>query len=159
MISFWGLIFAVSFTYFFIWLFSSAYNFALKERHESLLNDRKSRFMFLVFAFAGAWLCYWLINQNRFIYYWDFSGYWMSSVNNMMTLFSRPLAAIINFGGGILFSEYNAIVPMLIAIPLKISGYTFTRYVLVNCICFMIIAGKLLILTACGMYLSVLKEF
>ncbi len=145
MISFAGLIFAIAFMSFFIWLFMSAYNFALKGEQKSLLNDKKSRFMFFVFAFAGAWLCYWLISQNRFIYYWDFSGYWTASFTNMQQLFKKPLLSVLRLGGKIWFSDYNTILPMLIAIPLKIAGYTFTRYVMVNCICFLIPAWFILL--------------
>ena len=147
MINFWGLIFAVSFTYFFIWLFSGAYNFALKDRHESLLNDRKSRFLFLVFAFAGAWLCYWLIIQNRTVYVWDYSQYWTHSFSQMRFLFKDPLLAILRLGGTILFADYNSILPTIIAIPLKLFGITYTRYVLINYMFFLVPVSFILIMT------------
>lgn len=149
MINFAGLIFAAAFALFFIRLFTNAYNFALKNEHERLIHDTKSRFMFFVFAFAVSWLCYWLISQNRFVYFWDYSAYWTESFRNMQVIFSRPLLALLRLGKKIWFDSYSNILPMLISIPLKIAGYTFTRYVMVNCICFLI--------PACFVMLSMIK--
>ncbi|MBQ7544493.1 MAG: hypothetical protein IJT02_06065 [Synergistaceae bacterium] len=54
----------------------------------------------------------------------------------MNTLFSKPVLAIIRLGGTIFFADYNTIIPMLAALPMKIAGCTFTRYVLVVYTCF-----------------------
>ena len=147
MISFAGLVFAIAFMSFFMWLFCAAYNFALKYSNENLLNDIKSKFIFIIFVFAGAWMCYWLISQNRTIYTWDYSQYWTHSFSQMRFLFSDPLLAILRLGGTILFADYNSILPTIIALPMKLFGITYTRYVLINYMFFLVPVSFILIMT------------
>lgn len=137
MISFTGLFFAIIFMLFFWYVFKWAYLFGLRDG-ESFTHDNLSRKIFIIFAFLGGVLCYYLVSQNRFIYYWDFGGYWTQSFSQMQILFSRPLLAVLRLGGSIFFSDYNSILPTLIAFPLKLFGYTFTRYVLVNYALFLV---------------------
>lgn len=138
MISFTGLIFAMLFMSFFAWLFVNAYYFGVKQDMNSLLHGRRHRVIFSLCAFTGALLCYYLVAQNRFIYYWDYGGYWTHSFSQMKILFATPLLAILRLGGSIFFSDYNSILPTFVALPLKIFGYTFTRYVLVNYVLFLV---------------------
>ena len=138
MISLAGVIFAVVFTYFFVWLFTSAYKFSVKADCWNLMPEKTNRLIFFAAVFAGGWMCYWLLSQNRFVYYYDLGGYWTHSFSQMQILFSSPLLAIMRLGGSIWFADYNSILPTLLAIPLKLFGYTFTRYVLVNYMLFLV---------------------
>lgn len=138
MISLAGVIFALLFMYFFIRLFTSAYNFALKGNPSKLIPEKSNRLIFSAAVFAGGWICYWLLSQNRFVYYWDYGGYWTHSFSQMNILFSSPILAIMRLGGSIWYADYNSILPTFLAIPLKLFGYTFTRYVLVNYMLFLV---------------------
>ncbi|MBQ6773342.1 MAG: hypothetical protein IJP48_04680 [Synergistaceae bacterium] len=133
-----GLFIAMLFTGFFAWLFVRAYQFGMKSRHEHLIYDSRTLKFFVSFAVLGALVCYYLLRQYRFIYYWDYGGYWTQSFTLMKELFTYPATGIIKSLHSILYSEYNKLLPMIIALPLKIFGYTFTRYVLVNYICFLV---------------------
>ena len=138
MISLAGVIFAVLFMYFFVWLFTSSYNFAVKGNPSKLIPEKSNRLIFSAAVFAGGWICYWLLSQNRFVYYWDYGGYWTHSFSQMNILFSSPILAIMRLGGSIWYADYNSILPTFLAIPLKLFGYTFTRYVLVNYMLFLV---------------------
>ena len=137
MISFTGLFIAIIFMLFFWYIFKWAYLFGLRGGG-AFFDDNLSRKIFIIFAFLCGVLCYYLLSQNRFIYYSDYGGYWTRSFMQMQTLFSRPLLAILRLGGSIFFSDYNQILPTLVAFPLKLFGYTFTRYVLVNYALFLV---------------------
>ena len=147
MINFWGLIFAMIYMLFFVKIFLNAYNFGMKDK---ILTDSKNRFMFSVFVFAGACLCYYIVIQNRTVYTWDYSHYWTQSFTQMRFLFSDPLLAVMRLGGTIWFSDYNSILPTFIALPLKLFGITFVRYVMVNYIFF--------IVPLCFILLAVMKK-
>ncbi len=145
MISFLGLILSILFVLFFLWLFISTYNFAVKHESEKLFPSKKPYVMFSIIIFAGAWLVYWLLCKNSFIYSGDFGGYWVTSFIFMKSLFSKPLLAILKLGGGILFQDHNDLIPAIISLPLKLFGYTFTRYVIILYFLFLVPAFTLLI--------------
>ena len=132
MVSFFGLLFAVLFMSFFIWLFVSTYKFAAFKENNSLLQDKISAGIFVTFSLMGLALCYYLVSQDRWVYAWDMSQYWTQSFTQMLFLFSDPLLAILRLGGTIWFADYNSILPTFVALPLKLFGITFIRYVLVN---------------------------
>ena len=125
MISFAGLLIAVFFMMFFCWLFSDAYLMGM----DDFRTDRKIYAAFLLYAFAGAVLLYYLLMQERTIHA---SDWWIRSYTNMIMLFSQPLLAVLRLGGTVLFGEYNTLPCMITAFPLKLFGYSYVRYVLVN---------------------------
>ena len=135
MVNFAGVIFASAFMLFFVLLFVRAYRFGAVG---ALMPDRKNLRIFWVLAFAGGCVCYYMLVQNKYVYIWDYGGYWTHSYSQMQILFSRPLLAVLRLGGSIFFSDYNSILPTLLAFPLKLFGYTFTRYVLVNYAVFLV---------------------
>ena len=140
MVNLGGVIFWVLFALFFARLFVSAYNFGMNG-----LRNNVNIVSGAVIAFAGTCICYYAVSRNVFVYFWDYKGYWSSAIMTMELLFSRPLLAAARLGGTIFFSDYNTILPMLAALPLKIAGYTFTRYVLVVYACFAVPAFFVLV--------------
>lgn len=101
-----------------------------------IIFGKKECAVFSAFAFAVLFLCIYLLGQNRFVYYWDYGGYWTKSYTQMEYMFSDPVHAFGHMYRSICNDDYNVLLPTLISIPLKIIGYTFGRYVLVNVICF-----------------------
>ena len=91
------------FTYFFVRLFTSTYNFALRYKPEVFMPEKTHRLIFFVMVFAGGRLCYWLLSQNRFIYLWDYGNFWTQSFSQMHILFSSSLLAIFSTGTTILY--------------------------------------------------------
>lgn len=133
-----GLFIAMLFTGFFAWLFVRAYQFGMKSKHEHLIYDSRTLKFFVSFAVLGALVCYYLLRQYRYIYYWDDGSYWLQSYFITKELFTYALTALFKCFHSLLYSEYNNLISMIIALPLKIFGDTLTRYVLVNYICFLV---------------------
>ena len=89
-------------------------------------------------AAAGFALCAWLLLQNQFVYHWDYGGYWVASYEGMQWLFTNPTAMLQDVYRSILQSDYNLILPVLVSLPLRLFGYSFVQYVLINYICFLV---------------------
>lgn len=132
MTSFIGLFIACFFMLFFGWLFYSAYAMGIKDYSKPNIS---SIFWFCLYSLASAVLVYYLLTQRHTI---DISDWWTRSYNNMLMLFSHPFLAILRLGGTVLFGEYNTLPCMIIALPLKLFGYTFVRYVLINYVFFFV---------------------
>lgn len=98
---------------------------------------------------ASVMVVSYLINQNRFIYYWDYSGYWCWSIDRMNYMitnsFSDTLCSLVE---SINKDEYNIFIPTILAFPLKVFGYTFPVYVTLNYVLFVIPASIIQALTA-----------
>ena len=89
-------------------------------------------------AAAGFALCAWLLLQNQFVYHWDYGGYWVASYEGMQWLFTNPTAMLQDVYRSILQSDYNLILPVLVSLPLRLFGYSFVQYALINYICFLV---------------------
>lgn len=130
-----GLFFMAIFAAFFV----IAWRFGQNANGELItFKDKWFKWIFLGFACLGFLLCLYLILQNHFIYFWDYNGYWMASCNTMLSLFKDPSGTVRMVYQTILNSDYNYILPLLVAIPLRIFGYTFSRYVLLNFLLFLV---------------------
>ena len=100
--------------------------------------SKKIWIIFGILVFAGFMLCVFSLSKNSYVYYWDYGGYWTGSYNYMNTLYETPGQAIYNLGSSIQNSDYNLILPLIISLPLKIFGITFSRYVLINYFIFLV---------------------
>ena len=73
---------------------------------------------------------YW-VKQNRYIYFWDYSGYWTMSIERAKYMFEHSL--IDNFKTlyeSINNDDYNVFLPTILAFPMKTMGNEFSTYVL-----------------------------
>lgn len=116
--------------------------------NQSVLRSKESKMICGLFCCIVAILCLYLIQKNQFVYYWDYGGYWTMSYSQMQSIFNDPISAMKHLYGSICKDDYNLLLPTLITIPLKVVGYTFTRYVMVNTIIFLI--PVLMICISCG---------
>lgn len=91
----------------------------------------------MIAVLVGGFLATWyLLSQNKFIYYWDYGGYWTTSYTEMHNTFNDPASAPKRLYESIIASDYNLILPAIISLPLRVFGFTFSRYVLINYIIF-----------------------
>ncbi|MBQ6320867.1 hypothetical protein IJI17_01425 [Candidatus Saccharibacteria bacterium] len=86
----------------------------------------------ILFAFLAILFCVYILSKNDYVYTWDSAGYWTWSYEHMQNLFTSPYWGVSNLIDSIMGSDYNLLLPTLIALPLKFFGYTFERYVFVN---------------------------
>ncbi len=105
---------------------------------KSPFSDRRNLGLFVAGSVVALILCYQLVAQNHFIYYWDFGGYWTSSYTLMNDLFTHPYEAFKHIRHSVAHDDYNLFLPLLLALPLKLFGYTFLHYVMLVCAFFLL---------------------
>ena len=87
-------------------------------------------------------IVFWWIKQNKFIYYWDYSGYWTISIDRMKYMLENSVTKIISsLLESINNDDYNNFLPTVIAFPLRIVGYSFVRYICLLNVLFVIPAA------------------
>lgn len=74
-------------------------------------------------------MVYIVINQNDFIYFWDYGREWKSAIIVKNNLLSNPFDALKNIYWSINNEDYNQFMPTLIALPLYLVGASFEEYV------------------------------
>ena len=119
-----------------------------------------SLFLFLaVLIIPTALIVYWS-RQDHCIYYWDFAGYWSSSINQMHFMRSHSLIECIsNVHRSINYVPYNTFLSSVIALPLHILGYSFRKYVLINCLLFFLPTVVVTGLICSELYCTVCPSF
>ena len=133
-----AILFCTFYMLFFYGIFLLIYRYCFKEKMLSQLFTRRNKL--IVFTFFS--LCFlafvYSVSSNRFVYFWDFGGYWRNSINEMNNIFTNVFSEPKHLYDSIVNDDYNIILPVLVALPLKIFGYTFTRYVLLNVLLFLL---------------------
>lgn len=92
-----------------------------------------SALFFLLIVFVG-----FIESQDDFIYFWDNLNYWQQSVNQAQLLFHHPLQAVRSLYDSINEDAYNLLLPTLLAVPLKICGYTHAAYLCLNAVIWLV---------------------
>ena len=81
----------------------------------------------------------WWVRQNKYIYFWDNAGYWSYSISRMNYMFNNSFVDIVkSLHLSINFDDYNMFLPTIVALPMGLFGYTFSKYVLICCVMFLI---------------------
>ncbi len=95
----------------------------------------------------------WLIMQERFIYYWDYSGYWIRNVVVAQQLFRDPFGALKIILSSVNTDEYNYLLSLLMALPTKLFGDSYVVYIIIVFVMFVlpaVILISLLVDKFCG---------
>lgn len=88
----------------------------------------------LLTLFVGYWA-----KSNRYIYYWDYSGYWTLAINRTDYMLNNSFKDImISLYDSINYDDYNIFLPSVTALPFSIIGNSFARYVFLVCIMFLV---------------------
>lgn len=122
----------------FYFLFFKIYILAFGKEFIKNNFSKKTLIIFGLIIFTGFLLCIATLSKNQFVYFWDYGGYWTNSYNLMNSLYENPTKTLQDVYMSILNSDYNLILPLIISLPLKIFGITFSRYVLINYLVFFI---------------------
>lgn len=118
--------------------FSYCYRIGMGGLRWRAVLDRNGWRVFVAFMTGVLLLCTYLLVQNRFVYYWDYGGYWTWSYTQMKDVFADPVHAFGRLYVSICDNDYNLLLPTLLSLPLKIFGYSFGRYVMVNVLFFFV---------------------
>lgn len=92
--------------------------------------------IFVIIIFLGIFAN--IYAQENFIYYWDYGSYWYKTLDFSNTLFDDPIVALSQLYSSINSEEYNFLLCMLIALPLKIAGSSYFAFIIINIIMFYI---------------------
>lgn len=92
----------------------------------------------IAIIFILGFVFYWA-KQDRFVYFWDYALYWTASINRMKYIFSHSFSeSFYSLLSSINTQDYNDVLPSVVALPLKVFGYTHTKYVFLNFLLFFI---------------------
>lgn len=131
-------VFLLALTGVFYTFFAYCYRVGMGGLRWQVAFDRNGWRVFGGFMIGVLLLCVYLLVQNRFVYYWDYGGYWTMSYTQMKDVFADPVHAFGRLYVSICDNDYNLLLPTLISLPLQIFGYTFGRYVIVNVLFFFV---------------------
>lgn len=93
----------------------------------------------LLAVLSGIVLTVYWTHQNQFIYYYDYGGYWTMSIQRMEYLFSHNyMESMVSFFVSVNWDDYNCFLPSVTAVALKMFGYEFPTYVLINHVLFLL---------------------
>lgn len=70
-----------------------------------------------------------LLSKERFVYFWDFSNYWVKAISFVELFFSEPFKAFETLYHSINHDEYSLLPNLLIAPANKLLGLNFGSYV------------------------------
>lgn len=104
--------------------------------YKTIVKEYRSLSSFYITTFFGIIVMsalvviYW-VNKNNFIYYWDYSGYWTSTLNQKRFIYNNSfIDSIRALYNSINYDDYNVFLPTILALPLKIFGDDFSSYVI-----------------------------
>lgn len=92
----------------------------------------REKILSLLFSLAYIVVIFNLISREKFIYYWDYGSYWVSSLYFLNILVNTPLEALRLLYISINTNEYNLLISSFTAVPIKLFGSSYLSYVLVN---------------------------
>lgn len=131
--------FLAGLTILFIGFFSLCYNIGMGGTRKSISFRKPDEKLIVgLFLALSLLLAVYMLGQNRFVYYWDYGFYWSQSYTWMLGFSAYPVEQMKSLYASICYDDYNLLLPTLIALPLRVFGYSFTRYVLVNFVMFYI---------------------
>lgn len=113
--------------YFFVWIVFMSCG-VLKQI--SKLTPKQKMFILGIFLISNIFLLSVLL-KNRYLYFWDFGGYWGVSIGQSDNMFIAPFQTLKDLYISINNDEYNNLIPCLIALPLKVLGKDFEMYGLI----------------------------
>ena len=96
------------------------------------IRERKNAISFAIGVILLVAFCYHMASQNQFIYYWDIGEYWTKSYEMTAEIFQHPLQGIRDVWRSVNDSEYNLLLPLFLALPLKLLGNSYASYVTVD---------------------------
>lgn len=77
--------------------------------------------------------------QNKYIYFWDYAGYWLKTVNRADYIFNHGFwENIKSLYLSINQDDYNIFLPTILALPMSVIGNSFVQYVVICCIIFLL---------------------
>lgn len=100
------------------------------EGGEKLLCPHNGILYLLLLVICTGFVFAW-ISRERFVYYWDYGGYWTLSITTVRSMFRDPISTLRTLLDSINHDDYNIFLPVLISLPMKLLGSKFASYVLI----------------------------
>lgn len=112
----------------------------------------------VIFVFFVVFTLYWA-RQNNSIYDWDYGGYWERSIKTSKHIFSSPLfKSLFSLYLSINNDTRNTLLSCVISLPIKLFGQSYSTYIFINCIMFLLPAILVQGLIAIKLNKGILKD-
>ncbi len=105
---------------------------------------KKELFLLAAVSFFYFMCVYGLSARENYVYFWDYGGYWYSTLDVQNSLFSNFVTALQNMYHSVNTQEYNQLLAGILAIPLKLFGNSYLTFVLLVTVMFLLPALILL---------------
>lgn len=103
----------------------------LKELIKSF--NKKTISVLVILFLLAIGMVFLITKQNEYIYFWDYSSHWIKTIDRIETMsVNSVINNLLSLRNSINFDEHSVLIPSIIALPLRIIGCTFTRYVVVT---------------------------
>lgn len=91
---------------------------------------------------------FYLISGERYVYFWDYSLYWQRCIVVEEGVFANPFSMLLQCLKSINFTEYNLLLPLVLALPFKLFGTGHASYIMLPFVMFVLPAVFMLALSA-----------
>lgn len=132
----------------FILLFTFSYVYGMGKSLLKKVVNRRTVIAALIIAVSMAAISWYIVGKNRYVYFWDYAGYWKSCYSAMNFLFAHPDAFPLLISDSIFKLDYNYLATIPVILPMKLIGSSFRKYVLINTVVYLIPA-IFIIFTCC----------
>lgn len=122
----------------FILLFTFSYVYGMGKTLLKKVINKRTVIAALIIAVSMAAISWHIVGKNRYVYFWDYAGYWKSCYSAMNFLFAHPDAFPLLISDSVRTMEYNYLPTILVLLPMKLIGYSFKEYVLINTVVYMV---------------------
>lgn len=124
-------------------IIASAFYFGgAKSIIKSIQKDRLCVITIIIVAILSVFGVSYLISLDRYIYYWDYAGYWENCIIQTDLMFCDPIGALQQLFYSINTDDYNILLPTICSLPQKIStfilGGSRGQYIITNHVIFLI---------------------
>lgn len=111
--------------------------YCILHKYEVIATFKKNNSnMFAVFSLVyllvifGNVFVYAFNQREKFVYFWDFSGYWIMTISFAETFFSNLINGLSQLYGSVLNQEYSLVPSVILSLPLKVLGHSFGSYII-----------------------------
>ena len=132
----------------FILLFTFSYVYGMGKSLLKKVVNRRTVIAALIIAVSMAAISWYIVGKNRYVYFWDYAGYWKNCYSAMNFLFAHPDAFPLLISDSIFKLDYNYLATIPVILPMKLIGSSFRKYVLINTVVYLIPA-IFIIFTCC----------
>jgi hypothetical protein len=95
----------------------------------STIKSKVFRVVYSISLLLPGLALFFLLKDEKFVYYWDYSGYWYKAITFSNEFFTNPFQALKSVYHSVRHEEYNSLPNVLLAPANHVLGLNFNNYV------------------------------